>query len=65
MSEYLSVTEYGKLHGMARSRVQRLIQEGRIPAVKIGATWAIPKDAPKPEDARVTSGKYRNWRKKE
>ena len=65
MSEYLSVTEYGKLHSLSRPRVLRLIQEERIPAVKIGATWAIPKGTPKPEDARVKSGKYKNWRKKE
>ena len=65
MSDYLSVTEYGKLHGLSRPWVLRLIQAKRIPAVKIGATWAIPKDAPKPEDARVKSGKYKNWRKKE
>ena len=65
MNDYLSLTEYAKLHGLSRPWVWRLIQSERIPAVRIGATWAIHKDTPKPEDNRVKSGKYKNWRKKE
>lgn len=33
-------------------------------ATKFGDVWAIPNDTEKPTDNRVTSGKYRNWRKK-
>ena len=34
-------------------------------AGKIGNVWAIPADAKRPDDKRVTTGEYRNWRKKE
>ena len=33
-------------------------------AVKFGRDWAIPVDAIKPEDKRVKSGEYRDWRKR-
>ena len=32
--------------------------------MKFGRDWAIPADAAKPEDKRVTTGEYRNWLKK-
>lgn len=32
-------------------------------AEKFGRDWAISSDAVKPTDKRVTSGKYRNWRR--
>lgn len=38
--------------------------DGLIPgAVKFGRSWAIPEDAEKPVDGRVTTGEYKNWRK--
>lgn len=44
--------------------VQLMCSEGRLPGiVKFGRAWAIPSDAEPPEDGRVTSGKYKNWRK--
>ena len=64
MSEYLSVTQFSKLHNIDQSNIRKLIASGRIPAIKIGSQWAIPADTPAPEDKRVKSGKYRNWRKK-
>ena len=63
MSDFLSVTEYSAKHFLDVSYVRKKIVEGRIPAVKIGNQWAIPADAPKPDDKRVKSGKYKNWRK--
>ena len=40
--------------------------EGKIQgAVKFGRDWTIPVNAEKPRDARVKSGEYRNWRKKQ
>jgi excisionase family DNA binding protein len=62
--KYLSVTEYGRLHGIDTGNIRRLIAQGRIEAIKIGNQWAIPADTPKPEDSRVKSGKYKNWRNK-
>lgn len=32
-------------------------------AVKLGKVWAIPENAEKPADGRITSGEYINWRK--
>jgi hypothetical protein len=41
-----------------------MCSEGKIPgASKFGRDWAVPKDAEKPTDGRVTTGEYRNWRK--
>ncbi|WP_312072178.1 hypothetical protein [Anaerotignum propionicum] len=33
-------------------------------AVKFGCDWAIPVSAEKPTDDRITTGEYRDWRKK-
>lgn len=42
------------------------MQEGRIPgAAKLGREWAIPDKAERPEDGRVLTGEYKNWRNKE
>ena len=63
-SNYISVTEFAEKYGKDRAAVNRLINSGRLPAIKVGNQWAIPVDAEPPADARVKSGKYRNWRKK-
>lgn len=62
--EYLSVTQFCEKFHMDGGRVRLLISQGRIPAVKIGNQWAIPADTQPPEDRRVKSGQYRDWRKK-
>ena len=57
--EYLSIRQTSEKWGISRRRIQVLCVEGRIPnAVRIDYSWAIPKDAEKPKDARVKSGKY-------
>ncbi len=63
-SKFLSISEWCALHGKDPGNVRRLIQQGRLPAEKIGKQWVIPADAQPPADKRVKSGKYRNWRKK-
>ena len=66
MPEYLSVTQFAKLHGLDTANIRKLIKHGRLPeATKIGSQWCIPADTPKPEDRRVKSGQYRGWRKKD
>lgn len=62
-TEYISVTEFSRKFGKDRAAVNRWINTGRIPAVKIGNQWAIPASAEPPADKRVKSGKYRDWRK--
>ena len=47
----------GEVMGCTQKYVQ--INEGMIDgAMKFGNTWAIPKDAVKPADKRIKSGKY-------
>ena len=61
--KFLSVSEWSQLHGKDPGNVRRLIQQGRIPAQKIGTQWAIPETALPPTDRRIKSGQYINWRK--
>ena len=63
---YLTSKEIAEKWGVTRRRVQTLCSQGRIPgATRFGHEWAIPKDVERPTDGRVTTGEYRNWRKKE
>lgn len=60
---YRSIKETANEWNISPRRLQVLCVEGRIEgASKLGREWAIPIDARKPSDKRVTSGKYRNWR---
>lgn len=46
--------------------VQIMCADGKIPgAAKLGREWAVPAASQRPQDKRVTSGKYKDWRKKE
>lgn len=57
--KYLSVAQTAERWGISPRRIQILCNEERIPgAVRIGRSWAIPNDEPKPADARIKSGKY-------
>lgn len=48
--EYLSIRQ---IWGISPHRIQVLCAHERIPgAVKIGYSWAIPADAPKPADKK-------------
>ena len=62
---YLTVKEVAKKWGVSPKWVQVLCVEGRIEgAAKLGREWAIPVEAERPEDKRITTGEYKNWRKK-
>ena len=57
--EYMSINQAARDWGITPRRVQVLCAQDRIEgACRIGNMWAIPKDAQKPEDARIKSGKY-------
>jgi len=57
--EYMGVNEAAKKWGISLRRVQLLCAEGRIEgSARLGNAWAIPKNAAKPGDARIKSGKY-------
>ena len=65
MPEFLSVTEFAARHGKDPGNVRRLIQQGRIPAQKVGKQWVIAADVEPPADKRVKSGQYKNWHRKD
>lgn len=51
--DYISIAEAAKKWGLTPRRVQVLCAQGRIPGLeRLGKTWAIPRDAEKPADAR-------------
>ncbi len=64
MDDYATIKEIAENWELTTRRVQKLCAEGKIPgASKFGRDWAIPKDAERPVDQRVTTGEYKNWRK--
>lgn len=65
MNEYMTVKEVSMKWGISERQVQVLCRNGKIEGVsKLGRNWLIPNEAEKPIDKRVTSGEYKNWRKK-
>lgn len=47
INEYISVTEYAKMHGVDPSRIRHKIADGNVrTAIKIGAYWVIDKNEP-------------------
>lgn len=66
MDDYLTAKEVAEKWNLTTRRVQKMCEDGDIPGViRFGRAWAIPKDAEKPVDGRITTGEYRNWRKKD
>lgn len=64
MDNYCTAEETALRWGITARRVQIMCAEGRVEgAQKFGHAWAIPANAEKPEDARITTGEYINWRK--
>ncbi|MBQ7565007.1 MAG: helix-turn-helix domain-containing protein [Lachnospiraceae bacterium] len=65
IDNYITVKDTAKKWGITPRTVQILCSQGKIEGVaKFGNVWAIPTNAEKPADNRVTTGQYRNWRKK-
>jgi len=61
---YVTIKEIAEKWGVTPRRVQVLCVSERIEgATKFGREWAVPADAEKPEDGRITTGEYRDWRK--
>ncbi len=57
--DYMTIKEAAKKWGLSERRVQEICVLQKVPGVmKFGREWAIPKDAEKPTDLRVKSGKY-------
>lgn len=65
MEGYMTIKQAAEKWEVTPRRIQKLCVDGRIEgATKFGRDWAIPADAAKPEDKRITTGEYKNWRKK-
>ncbi len=65
MEGFLTINEVAEKWNITGRQVQKMCSEGKIPgASKFGRVWAIPEDAERPVDGRVTTGNYKNWRKK-
>lgn len=57
--DYISIKQLSKKWEISTRRIQILCRDGRISgAMRIASTWAVPADAVKPKDERITSGKY-------
>ena len=64
MQEFYTVLEYAKLTGKDPGNIRRMLAYGRLAGEKFGKQWMIPQGTEYPEDERVKSGNYRNWRKR-
>lgn len=64
MSEYLTVSQYAEASGKDPGNIRRMLIKGILQGEKIGNQWLIPKNTVYPEDRRVKSGEYRNWRQR-
>ena len=57
--DYMTIKEAAEKWGLSVRRVQEICEFHKIPGTtKFGRAWAIPKDAQKPMDLRVKTGKY-------
>lgn len=63
MEDYLTVSQYAKKIGKDVGNIRRMLAYGRLLGKKIGNQWVIPENAVYPDDSRIKSGNYRNWRK--
>lgn len=58
MKGYISVREASYKWNVSERRVNQYCQSGRIPGLcRFGRSWAIPKDAQKPDDPRRSKSK--------
>ena len=64
MSDFYSVTEFAEKYHKNPGNIRRMLISGTIKGEKIGKQWIIPKETVYPEDPRIKSGKYHNWRKR-
>ncbi|MCY9664891.1 helix-turn-helix domain-containing protein [Paenibacillus alginolyticus] len=62
--DIMTTEQAGKLWGVTPRRISELCRDGRIKSsYKIGASWVMPADTQKPQDARIKSGKYRGYKR--
>lgn len=59
----LSVSEYAIRYNKDPGNIRRLLASGRMEGTKVGHQWVIEENTPYPDDNRISTGEYRNWRK--
>lgn len=64
MSDFYTVSQYAQVSGKDPGNIRRMLIKGSLTGEKVGNQWLIPKDIDYPEDGRVKSGEYRNWRQR-
>ncbi len=65
MKGYLTLKEASEKWGLSPRWINAMCSQKRIPGAEmIGKMWVIPDNAECPNDRRVTSGKYKDWRQK-
>lgn len=64
MSDFYTVSQYAEYTGKDPGNIRKMLINGQLKGEKLGKQWIIPKDSIYPEDKRVKSGNYRNWRKR-
>ena len=65
MSEFLSVSEYAKIHKKDPGNIRRFLKSGRLHGQKVGNQWVIYHDALYPNDMRKSENKILDQRKKQ
>jgi excisionase family DNA binding protein len=43
-TEYLSTGEAARILGVSRVAVTLMLQQGKLPAIRVGRSWAVPRD---------------------
>lgn len=61
---FKSIKEIAEEWEITPRRVRAMCAEGKIVgAEKVGRDWVVPTETERPKDGRITTGKYKNWRK--
>lgn len=65
IKSYMTVSEAAEKWDINKRTVQIMCADEKIESVaRFGKSWAIPSDAERPDDKRVKTGLYKDWRKK-
>lgn len=63
--QYYTIKKVAEKWNLSERWIRSLCARGKIDgAVQFGRIWAIPQDAERSKDGRVTTGEYKNWRNK-
>lgn len=63
---YLTINELEEKWDVTPRSIRAMCANGQIAgASKLGREWVILSSVERPNDGSVTTGKYKNWRKKE